>query len=57
MKKNTDIRTLSDKLFSAKRVVLFPHENPDGENSLRSIWISSMRRCSQMIVRHCSYRT
>ena len=31
MKKNTDIRTLSDKLFSAKRVVLFPHENPDGD--------------------------
>ena len=33
MKKNTDIKTLSDKLFSAKRVVLFPHENPDGDST------------------------
>lgn len=31
MKNNTDIKTLSDKLFSAKQVVLFPHENPDGD--------------------------
>ena len=33
MKKNTDIKTLSDKLFSAQRVVLFPHENPDGDST------------------------
>ncbi len=40
MKKNTDIKTLSDKLFSAQRVVLFPHENPDGDSTGACIALS-----------------
>jgi len=30
---NTDIKTMSEKLFSARRVVLFPHTNPDGDST------------------------
>ena len=32
MKTNTDLKTISEKLFSAKTVVLFPHKNPDGDS-------------------------
>ena len=30
---NIDIRTIAEKLFSAKKVVLFPHVNPDGDST------------------------
>ena len=33
MNTNTDIRTIAEKLFSAKKVVLFPHINPDGDST------------------------
>ena len=33
MNANTDIQTIADKLFSAKKVVLFPHINPDGDST------------------------
>ncbi len=32
MKNNTDLKTISEKLFSAKTVLLFPHKNPDGDS-------------------------
>ena len=32
MKNNTDLKTISEKLFSAKTVLLFPHRNPDGDS-------------------------
>lgn len=32
MNRNTDIKTISETLFSAGRVVLFPHINPDGDS-------------------------
>ncbi len=32
MKKNTELKTISEKLFSAKTVLLFPHTNPDGDS-------------------------
>ena len=32
MKNNTDLKTISEKLFSAKTVLLFPHTNPDGDS-------------------------
>lgn len=33
MKKNTDIKTIAEKLFAADKVVLFPHVNPDGDST------------------------
>ena len=30
---NTDIKTIAKQLFSAKKVVLFPHINPDGDST------------------------
>ena len=32
MRTNTDLKTISEKLFSAKTVLLFPHTNPDGDS-------------------------
>lgn len=32
MKTNTDLKTISETLFSAKTVLLFPHHNPDGDS-------------------------
>ena len=32
MNRNTDLKTISEKLFSARKVVLFPHVNPDGDS-------------------------
>ncbi len=32
MKKNTDLKTISEKIFAAKTVLLFPHKNPDGDS-------------------------
>ena len=32
MRTNTDLKTISEKLFSAKTVLLFPHKNPDGDS-------------------------
>ncbi|MGX8774947.1 MAG: DHH family phosphoesterase, partial [Bacillota bacterium] len=33
MNKNTDLKTIAEMLFSAKKVVLFPHVNPDGDST------------------------
>jgi len=32
MNKNTEIKTISEILFSAGSVLLFPHVNPDGDS-------------------------
>ena len=32
MNRNTDLKTIAEKLFAAKKVVLFPHVNPDGDS-------------------------
>lgn len=44
MNTNTDIKTISEKLFAAQRVVLFPHVNPDGD-SVGSCAALSMALC------------